>query len=344
MHCTNTFPLLSPAVYYAARAERVAVVQSLRNYRLMCANALLMRDGKPCEECLQRTVALPALRHRCYRDSLSATAVLVTMVGVHRAIGTWRRAVDLYFTPSAFARRKFVEAGFDADRIAVKPNFVHPDPGSGAGPRDGAIFVGRLAAEKGLDTLLNAWLVVKERFPQLRLRIIGDGPLAPMVREKCGQSSNIEWLGRLSVNQALEWIGRSSLLITPSVAYETFGRTVIEAFAMGTPVLASDNGAMAELIEPGRTGMLFRAGDAADLAAQVAAMKSAPDLLERMGAAARLEYLEKFTADTNYGMLMQLYRRAIELHGGGGGAHVDDLNASPAVSAVTQAGAEDVRL
>ena len=304
VHFTNTFPLISPAAYYAAKSEGIPVVQALRNYRLLCPNALLLRRGLPCEDCLGRRVALPAIGYKCYRNSRAATAVVTGMLAMHRAVGTWRRKVDLYYTPSAFARRKFVAGGFDPDRIAVKPNFVSPDPGTATGSGGYAIFVGRLSPEKGLTTLLEAWL---RHAPPMALRIVGDGPLSPMVKDAAARSPQIQWLGRQPLPRTLDLIGEAAVLIFPSLAYETFGRTVIESFAKGTPVIVADNGAAAELVEDTIDGYHFVTGDAASLAQRVAQI---PGQNGSMRSAARAKFLRHYTADRNYQILMNIYRRA----------------------------------
>lgn len=316
MHCTNTFPLLSPAVYDAARAEGVPVVQSLRNYRMTCLNAVLLRDGKVCEDCLGKSVAWSGLRHRCYRGSLAASAVLAGMLAWHRWRGTWEQAVDLYFTPTEFARDKHVEVGLDPKRIAVKPNFIDPDPGIGKGG-DTAVFVGRLDEGKGIDTLLTAWA----RFPDAPpLCIVGDGMLSTVVREAASRDRRIDWVGRLDHARVLERIGSARCLIMPSTWYETFGRTLIEAFARGTPVIASRLGAMAELVADGRTGLLFRPGDADDLAACLRRVGREEVAYQQMRVAARAEYLEKYTAETNHRRLIEIYEEAIRLAGSRGRA------------------------
>src|SRR5262249_37589860 len=154
MHCTNTFPLISPAAYYAARAEGVRVVQALRNYRLLCPNGLFLRNGRICEDCLGKAVPWPGVLHRCYRHNRSASSVVAGMLGVHRWLKTWTRTVSRYFTLTEFARRKFIAGGLPGDRITVKPNFVHPDPGMGTGRGGYVVFAGRLSPEKGVETLL----------------------------------------------------------------------------------------------------------------------------------------------------------------------------------------------
>src|SRR5262249_39355200 len=154
---------------------------------------LFLRDGQVCEECLGKAVPWPAVRHACYRSNRAASAVVTAMVAGHRLLGTWTRAVDLYITPSEFARRKYIEGGFLPDAIAVKPNFLDPDPGQGQGQGGQAVFVGRLSEEKGVRTLLDAW---RRLAAPLRLRVVGDGPLAGLVQEASCQDSRIEWLGR----------------------------------------------------------------------------------------------------------------------------------------------------
>ncbi|HND53895.1 MAG TPA: glycosyltransferase, partial [Pirellulaceae bacterium] len=157
VHFTNTFPLISPAAYYAVRAEGVPVVQTLHNFRILCPNALLLRDGAACEACVGRAVAWPSIVHGCYRDSRLASAAVAAVAAAHRAIGTWGLAVDRYIALSEFARERFIAGGLPASRISVKPNCVHPDPGRGTGEGGHFVFVGRLSPEKGLNVLLDAW-------------------------------------------------------------------------------------------------------------------------------------------------------------------------------------------
>ena len=308
MHCTNTFPLISPSAYKAARAEGIPVVQSLRNYRLLCPSALFLRDGKVCEDCLGKSVPWPSVQHSCYRDSRAASTVVASLTVLHRTIGTWRRDVDLYFTLTEFARRMFVEGGIPAMRIAVKPNCVNPDPGPGTGRGGYVVFAGRLSSEKGIDTLLEAW---KRLARPVHLKIVGDGPLADRVKQAAESNPNIEYLGRRPLPELLDVIGEAACLVMPSVWYETFGRTIIEAYSKGTPVIASRLGAMAELVEEGRTGSLFAAGDAADLAASVDRLLAEPTALARMREAARAEFEAKYTAAANYLQLIAIYERAI---------------------------------
>jgi glycosyltransferase involved in cell wall biosynthesis len=319
MHCTNTFPLISPSVCYEARRAQVALVQSLRNYRLLCANSYLMRDGRPCEDCIGARVPWPAVLHRCYRDSTAASAAVASMQIVHRALGAWRNCVNAFFTLTEFARQKFIDAGFPEYRVHVKNNAVSPDPGLGSGEGRYAVFVGRLSAEKGLSTLLQAW----RSDPILpRLKIVGDGPLAAQVEAAATGDRRIDWLGRLGTANVHGVIGDASMLIMPSLWYETFGRTIAEAYAAGTPVVASRLGAMAELVDEPSTGRLFEAGNPKELAAkvrQVAALPAAEAAALRSRCRSRFE--ERFTAKRNFQRLLEIYGMAMEHASGRIGRH-----------------------
>ncbi len=229
VHFHNTFPLLSPAVYSAARRAGAAVVQTLHNFRLICPGATLFREGKPCEKCVGR-FPVAAVAHGCYRGSRSATAVTAMMLGVHRSIGAYANQVDAYIALTRFAREKFLVAGFDPEQIHVKPNFLDPDPGAGPGDGGFALFVGRLSEEKGIRPLLEAWKRVGKTLP---LKICGDGPLASQVREAAASESSIEWLGRRPLEEVIGLMGRAAALVFPSLWYEGFPRTIVESLSAG---------------------------------------------------------------------------------------------------------------
>ena len=306
VHFHNSFPLISPAAYYAARAEGVPVVQTLHNYRLLCPNAVFFRDGQVCEDCLGKFVPWPGVVHACYKGSRATTGMVAAMLTVHRVLQTWTETVDLYIALTQFARQKFIQGGFPAEKIVVKPNFVHPDPGPGEGCGGYALFVGRLSPEKGIGLLLTAWEKLRGK---VALKIVGDGPLAPQVVKEVGRLPGVEWLERRSSDEVYELMGKAKMLILPSEWYETFGRVAVEAFAKGTPVIAANIGAVAELVESGRTGLNFRPSDPEDLAAKVEWALTHPDVLARMRQEARAEFEAKYTAEQNYQMLMEIYER-----------------------------------
>lgn len=307
IHFHNTFPLLSPSAYYAASRLAIPCVQTLHNYRLICPNAILYREGHVCEECVGKTVPWPGAVHACYRDSRLTSALTAGMLSVHRSIGTWRNKVTIYIALTEFAKQKCIEGGLPADRIAVKPNFLNDDPGPGRGG-DGALFVGRLAESKGVRVLLDAWKRLAGIVP---LTIIGDGPLAPEVRQATVQIPGVRWLGRQPKDAVFAEMRAHSLLVVPSGWYEAFPMTVVEAFATGLPVVASNLGSLATLVDDGRTGLHFAAGNAADLAAKVRWALSNSSDLARMRLRARSEFEVNYTAEMNYAMLMGIYTKAL---------------------------------
>jgi glycosyltransferase involved in cell wall biosynthesis len=308
-HFHNTFPLLSPAAYYAARAERVPVVQTLHNYRLLCPNALFFRDGGVCEDCLGRAVPWPGVAHACYRGSRSSSAAVAAMLTSHRMAGTWSHAVNTYIALTEFARRKFAEGGLPTQKISVKPNFVYSDPGIGYGKGEYVLFVGRLSREKGVDLLLAAWKRLRGRLP---LKIVGDGPVAGQVAEAVRRLRGVEWLGSQPKDSVLALMKDARALIFPSVWYEGFPMVIAEAYAVGLPVIASDLGSMSSLIDHGRTGLLFGPGDTEALTAQLQWVLANPADLKRMREGARAEFEAKYTAERNYQILTQIYQMSIE--------------------------------
>ena len=300
----NFFPLVSPSVYYASRRHGVPVVQYVRNYRLFCPAATFFRAGRVCELCLRRSLALPGVRYRCYHGRRSVTAVVALMSALHRTVGTWQRRVDCYVPLSEFSRRKCIEGGLPAHKLTVQANFVHPDPGTGDGRGGFILFVGRAAPEKGLSTMIDAWRLLKDPAP---LKIIGEGPEATALRARTRGWDGIEWLGPKTMADTLETMGRAAVLVFPSEWYETFGRVAIEAYAKGTPVIASRLGAVEELVEDGRTGFLFKAGDSRALADRLRDFFALGDAeRQAMRRAARQAYEARYTAERHYVLLMEL--------------------------------------
>ncbi len=307
-HFHNTFFMISPSAYYACKEEGVPVVQTLHNYRLICPGALLMRGGTACEDCVGKSVPWQGVLNACWRGSYIGTALVTSMLTLHRLLKTWQEKVDIYIALTEFAKKKFIEGGLPAEKIVVKPNFVYPDPGKGDHGGKYVLFVGRLSQEKGLPTLLRAWKNLKD----IPIKIVGEGPLMSEIKSLAGREGldNLEFLGRKPREEVFRLMKDALMLVFPSECYESFPLAVAEAFATGLPVVASRLGAMAEIVEDGRTGLLFEAGNPEDLADKVRWGWENPERMKVMGIEARKEFEDKYTAEKNYEMLMEIYKLA----------------------------------
>jgi glycosyltransferase involved in cell wall biosynthesis len=314
VHFHNTFPLISPSAYYACQALKIPVVQTLDNQRLMCPAASFYRDGNLCLDCLGKTPPWPGVLHACYHHSHLHTAVVASMLTLHHWLGTWQTKIDLFLCSTSFYRDLFVQVGFPANKIVVMPHFIDEKFELNFSKQNGVgeygLFLGRLDPEKGVNTLLEAW-----RHLQIPLRIRGNGRLDEAARKFVGQQSlgNVEFVGRLDDQELSDLIGNARFLIMPSEGYyETFGMVIIEAYARGVPVLASNIGVVPELVSDRQTGLLFEAGHPLDLAEKATWMWDHPEECLRMGHNARKEYEEKYTSAQSYEMLIDIYSRVIE--------------------------------
>jgi glycosyltransferase involved in cell wall biosynthesis len=309
VHVHNTFLMISPSIYSACREFGVPVVQTLQNYRLLCPGALFFRQGKVCEECIEDGL-WQSVRHGCYRESRVQTAGVASMLAWHRQVKTYQQLLDCSVAATEFSRRKFVDAGFDPGKIVVKPNFVDPDPGEREGAGDYAVFVGRLAPEKGVATIVEAW----KRIPRGHaLRIVGDGPERSRLEAQVKQQNldGVTFCGRLTREETIAMVKGARFQITPSLWYEGFPMVIVEAFACGVPVLCSRLGSMQEIVGDGATGLHFTAGDAEDLAQKIEWAWAHPDEVAAMGRAARRKFEKEYTAERNYSLLMQIYERTV---------------------------------
>lgn len=312
-HFHNTFPLISPAAYFACAEFGVPVVQSLHNYRLICPGGQLLRDGQLCEDCVGKEIAWRGALHGCYRNSKGATLAVASMLAVHRALGTWQQRVSMYIALSEFARSKFIEGGLPADRIVVKPNFAQGHIKRKSDPGYYVLYVGRLSQEKGPHLLREAWRHLKAFVP---LHVLGDGPLSQEMNSPPKNSLNepIRMHGRCSPEQVASFMAGARFLVVPSITYENFPLSVVEAYSCALPVIASRIGSLAEIVRDGVTGMLFEPSNCDDLASKVEWAWAHPQQMAEMGRNARKEFENKYGAQENYKMLMEIYHRAVALH------------------------------
>ena len=308
VHVHNTFAAASPSVF--AAAGRVPVVHTLHNYRMVCPVATLFRDGHACTDCVGRAVAWPGVVHACVRGSRSQSAVAAATISVHRALGTFQRRIGLYVALTSFQRQLMIDGGLPADRIHVISNFLEPDPGVMPGARSGLLYAGRLAEEKGVAVLLRA---VAALGPGV-LRIAGAGPLTPDV-EQAAATGYVEYLGLLDHSSVLASFRSATAVVLPSIWFEGFPLAVVEAYATGTPVVASRIGSLAEIVQDGVTGLLAEPNDAVGLADRLRWAVEHPDEMRQMGANARRSYETRYRGRTHLAALMEGYATVVEAHG-----------------------------
>jgi glycosyltransferase involved in cell wall biosynthesis len=296
MHLHNPYPLLSPAVVRTAHRLGVPVIQTVHNYRQVCAPGLYFRDGHVCTDCKGRAFALPAIQHKCYRGSTAQSAIMATTLAVHR--GTWR-SVDRYIALTENIAAHLRDYGIPADRISIKPNAVE-DPGNPEPPGEGVLFASRLSPEKGVDILLEAWRRA-EPGSLGTLRIASDGDLRPLVEAAAAERADIEYVGPQDRAGIRELMRASALVTVPSAWYEPLSTVIIEALANGRPVLGTAMGGSPYLIDS--AGWVVAPTADALAATLPIAVKEAATL----SAAARTRYLENFHPEVVTRRLIEIY-------------------------------------
>lgn len=306
VHVHNTLNLISPAVYYAALAEGVPVVQTVHNFRLLCPGATFYRDGHVCEDCLTHGLGC-AVKHSCYRGSRLQTLACVLSTKFHRMMGIYGKIN--YICLTEFNRVKLLNLKqIKPEQVFVKPNFVEKAEGDPIfdGRKKQFLYVGRLEEIKGTDLLLKAWEQVCCQ-TDARLILCGSGPMEDWCREYIESKSltNIELAGRVPHEKVLMRMKEARALVLPTQVYEGFPMTVIEAFSRGTPVIGTDLGNTSSLVRGGENGLLFAPGSSQSLAG--ALMNCLQTDMERMGRNAYHDYVNLYSEDENYRNLTEIY-------------------------------------
>jgi glycosyltransferase involved in cell wall biosynthesis len=306
-HIHNTWYHLSPSVFRGAQEAGSPTVLTLHNYRLVCANAMLLRDGKPCELCVSSKNAWYGVRYKCYLDNYAQSIASAATIAFNRRRDTWRKDVDLILALTDFARDRFVEGGIPADRIAVKPNFVF-DPGPRSQPvedSDLVLFVGRLTNEKAPDILVDAW---ERAGLDYRLDLIGAGPLDADLRRRGARRVTLR--GQLDQSAVREAMLGARALVLPSIWYEGLSMVLLEALACGLPIIASEIGPIPEVVAPLGPQWSVRPGDPDDLAKGLSRL-SDKEAVAETGATARALYQARFSAAQGLVDLESIYERVV---------------------------------
>jgi glycosyltransferase involved in cell wall biosynthesis len=316
VHFHNVLHRISPWTIRSAHAAGVPTVMTLHNYRLGCLPAVFQRDGAVCQECRGRAFALPGVLRGCYRGSRMQSLALASNLSIHRALGTWAGAVDRFVALTEFGRREATAAGIPDDRIVVKPNASPPLETPPASEGTYALFLGRLSEEKGIRLLMNAWDAIDSAPP---LTVVGDGPLRQEVDRWASDRTGagpVRVLGPRPHGQVPELLAGSRLVVAPSVCFEGFPVTVVEAFAAGRPVVGTDIGAIGEVLA-GHDGGVATPPEPRSIAEAVVELWADPARLDERGRAARAVQRERFSEEVAYAGLMTAYREALARRGKG---------------------------
>jgi glycosyltransferase involved in cell wall biosynthesis len=305
VHVHNFFPTFSPSVFYACAEASVPVVHTLHNYRMICASAMLFRDGHVCEECVSSRSPLPGIRHACYRSSHIGSAVVGLGSALHAHLGTWSDKVSAYIALTSFAADKLGSYRLPREKIFVKPNFTI-DRGLGDGSGNYALFVGRLSPEKGIRTLIEADAAGGL---YMDVVILGDGPMHDELRQAASRpGSRLIYKGFVEQSGIFDYMRSARVLLWPSLSYEGGSMVLIEALSFGLPVIGADLSHGASLIHHQETGLLFPASDHHALSATLAAYAQDPAAERHMRQRAREHYLTTYTPEMNYQRLIEIYQ------------------------------------
>jgi len=315
VHVHNFFPLITPSIFDVCSSQKIPVVLTLHNYRIVDPGSLLLHNGKVDERSLTGS-AYDCVWDGVYRGSVLQTAVVAHMIEYHRKRKTWDTKVNRLIALSDFAKSKFIEGGIAENQLTIKPNFVNDYSNEISDslpvshiPSDYYVFVGRISSEKGIEMLVETWVEAKIPTP---LYIIGEGPLMDKLKQKAHENNKVVWLGFQPKETTLQYIRKAKAMVFPSICYENFPMTILEAFCLGKPVIVSDRGSHAGIVKDQVTGIHFKVGNKEDLADKMMGIEQHPGILSHLEHNARKEYLEKYTPEKNYEILMNIYQNSIK--------------------------------
>jgi glycosyltransferase involved in cell wall biosynthesis len=304
IHVHNFWKEASPSIFFEAQKHKIPVVMTLHNYRLICSNALLMRENKPCELCVNQRFPLSGIKYGCFGNKL-ITAQTTAITGIHKMLGTWQNKITHYICLTEFARQKFIHSSLQLkdNQISVKPNFVKDFGYNEANSRENFfLFVGRLSEEKGIKTLLEACKNTSEN-----IEIIGSGDFEKEIQTLCQTQPNIKFWSLKDKNFIIERLKRSQALLMPSVCYEGLPTTILEAFSTGTPVIVSDIDNLNTIVTDGYNGIHFKTANSSSLKEKIEAFSSFPKK-ETLYQNARKTFEENYTEEVVYEKLMKIYK------------------------------------
>lgn len=309
VHVQNFFPLLSPSIFYALKKSKAKVVMSVRNYRLICPNAILYVDGAICRKCVSKKMPIAGFYNKCYRRSYAASSAVVAMLSFHNFINTWKHKIDAFVCVSYFVKNQLIAGGFEPSKLMVKYNFVTTDIAPSFENGEYYIYSGRLSDEKGLGLLVEAF-----KNSDRKLFIVGDGPLRGDIESIARDNPNITYSGMQPLNDNYKLISNAKALIFPSKWHEPFGRTIVEAYAHGTPVIASALGGITEIVTENQNGFLFDPLKKDDLLRAIIELEKQIDITQ-MRRHCYETYRMRFLPSSNFKQIMGIYQQVLSNEG-----------------------------
>jgi glycosyltransferase involved in cell wall biosynthesis len=328
-HLHNIHHHITPSIFYPLKKHKVPIVWTLHDYTVICPNTSFLSHGQICEKCKKRKYFWPLLA-KCKKNSFSASTMAALEAMVHNVMSV-NSLVDIFIAPSEFLRNKFIEYGFKEDKLVCQHYFIESGNNVDSDDRnnrddDYYLYVGRLAEEKGIKTLIDAAVRIDtERrglsagLKTVKLKIVGGGPLRDDLESYAGERIKggfIEFLGHRSRDEVMKLIKGCRFMVVPSEWYENFPFAVLETFVCGKPVIGSRTGGIPELIRDTERGLVFEAGDSADLSAAIKYLLDNPDIIAEMGRNAR-EYVEQeLNGERHYEDLIRIYRKVLKNNNG----------------------------
>lgn len=306
IHLHNFFYVGSPAIFFAAKKHKVPIVQTLHNYRLICPSVYLYHDGDVYEESVDKIFPIKAIFKRVCNNSLLQTASIVTITAVHKWLGTFRNKVDGFIVFTPFAKQIFAKSSLNVapEKFFIKPNFTEDFGVSDLPREDFFLFIGRLSEEKGIETLMKATEVY-----DFSLKILGDGPLRDLVETYAKDNPRIDYVGRKNKPEVIDTLKKAKALLFPSTWYEGMPMVILEALSTGTPVICSDLGNPAFMVEAGVSGLRFEPKNPQKLAEVIELLDKDEDLFQTLSQGARSIYEEKYSPSMNYNRLKEIYEK-----------------------------------
>ena len=303
IHVHNFFPIMTPAIFFAAKKNNIPIIHTLHNYRLICPTSTLMHNNRIYEKSIING-PFSTIIDKVYRNSYLGTFALARMISYHKKYNTWDNQVDKFIALTNFSKSKFVEANFLSHKIEIKSNFVFDMYDPDSDKKEYALFIGRISEEKGIRYLIKAWEKI-----DYKLIIAGTGPLENFIRSRLNE--NIIFLGKQNKEEIRNLMNAASFLIIPSIWYEGFPMVILEAYSAGLPVLGSRIGSIEEVVLDDITGLHFESNNSRDIVKKVNRIIKNRELLKKLSKNARKEYLEKYTPTKNYDILKNIYNSVI---------------------------------